>query len=123
GCFGDTALFFARDVGDSGHVYTFDPMPKHCEIMRENVAMNPLLEGRISICPFGLSDANTSGAVARGGIDPGARMTDDLPGRTLDSLDIARVDFIKMDVEGSELAALKGGETTIRRCRPRLAIS
>jgi FkbM family methyltransferase len=123
GCFGDTALFFARDVGDSGHVYTFDPMPKHCEIMRENVAMNPLLERRISIFPFGLSDANTSGAVARGGIDPGARMSDDLPGRTLDSLDIERVDFIKMDVEGSELAALKGGETTIRRCKPRLAIS
>jgi hypothetical protein len=34
-----------------------------------------------------------------------------------------RVDFIKMDIEGSELEALKGAEETIRRFRPRMAIS
>jgi len=34
-----------------------------------------------------------------------------------------RVDFIKMDIEGSELSALLGSEATIRRWRPKLAIS
>lgn len=33
------------------------------------------------------------------------------------------ITFIKMDVEGSELEALKGAAKTIRRCRPILAIS
>lgn len=32
-------------------------------------------------------------------------------------------DFIKMDIEGAELAALKGGIKTITKCRPQLAIS
>lgn len=34
-----------------------------------------------------------------------------------------RVSFIKMDIEGAEFRALVGAETTIRRCRPTLAIA
>lgn len=34
-----------------------------------------------------------------------------------------KVTFIKMDVEGSELQSLKGAQKTIRKNRPRLAIS
>jgi hypothetical protein len=37
--------------------------------------------------------------------------------------DVSRIDFVKMDIEGSELAALQGGERAIRKWRPKLAIS
>jgi FkbM family methyltransferase len=38
--------------------------------------------------------------------------------RTLDSEKLASVDFIKMDVEGHELYALKGAKETISKCKP-----
>lgn len=33
------------------------------------------------------------------------------------------VDFIKLDIEGSEEAALRGGEALIKRCKPDMAVS
>jgi FkbM family methyltransferase len=42
--------------------------------------------------------------------------------RTLDSFEISRVAFLKIDVEGFELLVLKGAEKTIRESRPILHI-
>ena len=41
----------------------------------------------------------------------------------VDENKINRLDFIKLDVEGSELEVLKGGERSIRKFKPKLAIS
>ncbi|HQR12529.1 MAG TPA: FkbM family methyltransferase [Casimicrobiaceae bacterium] len=131
GCFGDTALAFARSAGARGHVYTFDPMQKHCAIMRESFAMNPALAPRISIFECGLSNVDREGSSSEGAsdaINPGATIFGgEMRLRTVDSLvaegAIARIDFIKMDIEGSELDALAGAEAALHRWRPKLAIS
>jgi FkbM family methyltransferase len=130
GCFGDTAAFFAHRVGASGRVYTFDPLKKHCAIMREAFILNGPLGDRITIFEAGLSDADETGVADSGSdINPGARVghASGLTLRSIDSVvaagEVSRVDFIKMDIEGSELAALQGGEAAIRKWRPKLAIS
>jgi FkbM family methyltransferase len=51
----------------------------------------------------------------------------DFPCRTIDAIarDLAldRLDYLKMDIEGGEIAALEGAAETIKRFRPQLAIS
>jgi hypothetical protein len=37
---------------------------------------------------------------------------------TIDSLGLDRLDFLKMDVEGGHVAALRGAQETISRCHP-----
>ncbi len=40
----------------------------------------------------------------------------------VEELQLDRVDFIKMDIEGAERVALEGSRRTIERFRPRMAI-
>jgi hypothetical protein len=42
----------------------------------------------------------------------------DIPLKRLDSFDLHDVDFIKLDCEGFEVFALRGGEETLKRCHP-----
>ena len=98
--------------------------------MRQAVAMNPELAPRISICPYGLTDHvnDVAPLPMDDQINPGARLAETgFPVLTIDEAvaryGMPRVDFIKMDIEGSELAALRGAESSMRRWRPKLAIS
>jgi FkbM family methyltransferase len=45
-----------------------------------------------------------------------------VPLRRLDDYELDAVGFIKIDVEGHELAVLRGGRSTIKRCRPTMLI-
>ena len=60
-----------------------------------------------------LCEQGTASKISDEGIEVRAERIDDLEDR---------ISFIKMDIEGSELEALKGAEMTIRRDKPYLAI-
>lgn len=54
--------------------------------------------------------------------DGSARFEIAVPARRLDDYEMDAVGFIKIDVEGHELAVLRGGSETIRRCLPSMLI-
>jgi FkbM family methyltransferase len=134
GCYGDTALYFAHKVGPRGKVASFEFLPDNLKIYQRNLDMNPDLAKRILLLPHPLwseGDQNlyisgcgpgTSVGTERQNADAQVVRTLSID-QVLKRGDVDRADFIKMDIEGAELAALHGAEETLRRFRPKLAIS
>jgi FkbM family methyltransferase len=129
--FGDVSLQFADRVGETGHVYCFEPYHRFLKVYHENMRMNEELASRVSLIKKGVwhvSDETLSFIEGGGGsrIDESNQATFKITTSTIDdtvaSLNLQRVDFIKMDIEGAELNALRGAISTVKRFRPKLAI-
>lgn len=133
-CWGDSSLYFAHEVGEAGKVYSFEFMPSNLEIFERNMSLNPKYSRRIDLVRKPLWSRSGEPLFVEGD-GPGARVVPDSrqPGTlrvetlTIDDLvdeeDLPRVDFIKMDIEGAELEALRGAKNTLQQFRPKLAIS
>jgi FkbM family methyltransferase len=132
-CWGDTSLGFADEAGEYGHVYGFEFVPDNLEILMENIELNPHLKNRIKVIQKALwnksgehicYEANGPGSYV---IENNQQERKRIETLSIDDFvsaeGIPRVNFIKMDIEGSELYALQGAEQTIRTFQPILAIA
>ncbi len=124
GCLGDGALWLAHRVGPSGRVFSFEVRPEYAETFRRNLELNPGLAGRVELVAEALH-ARSGGSVAVA--SAGASGATTAPTRAVDDFvrirGLPRVDFLRLDLDGAERDALAGAEQTLRRDRPRLAIS
>lgn len=132
------------DVGAHKGTYTFSLARYSLEV--HAIEANPVLAkalretfGRkVVVHAFGLSHTSGSmtlwiphqggreligrSSMVRHGIAEFAARPVEVPVRTLDSLGLEQVGFIKMHIEGHEFAALEGGLATIKRSKPTILV-
>ncbi len=123
---GDTVLAFienlkANNITGYNKIYAFEADKKNFAKLCANVKSLKNIE----VIPMGVYDDAKTLFFGNEGTTA-ARISDRGTSIETTKIDEAvkndNVTFIKMDIEGSELKALKGAENIIKRCRPKLAI-
>ena len=132
--FGYFTLLLADGVGETGSVLAVEPNPEAATMLCESVALNGFeARTRVSACALGdapgtallfLPDHEPKNASIVDNMYSLGGRTIETPVRTLDELasDGPRIDFIKIDAEGSEPRIWAGMQEIVRRDRPRLLL-
>ncbi len=117
---GDTVLDFVKRVGRFGRIIAVEPDPKSFAKLLRNIgdlgieAINAAVSEKCGTLPF--SSKASRGSVAGGDLE--------IPCVSIDSIcQGVSFDYIKFDVEGKELDAIKGGVITIKNYRPKMLVS
>jgi FkbM family methyltransferase len=121
-------LLFARLVGRSGCVYSFEPQASTYAALSRNISLNE--PGNVRAFRLALSDSVGNVPLAATGERPhathiaadGEASSERVPLITLDSFLVAegarRLDLVKVDIEGYEMRFLAGAAETLARFRP-----
>ncbi len=138
GCHKGAYTFWMRHrVGVSGAVYAFEPQPKQIQYLRE--AFSAMKYDNVELVPMALSDQCTprplhvpSGlgkshmaSLEDSGTSRGPYAAYSVDATTLDAFFVEKPhgpNFLKIDVEGHELAVLNGGLQTLEAYRPTILI-
>jgi FkbM family methyltransferase len=129
GYIGSYSMLASQAVGPAGRVVILEPEPNNRRQLERNLLLNGI--ANCQIVPQAAWSGNGSVGwhqdkepvwhrVEEGQHDQAvdAVRIDDLVSR----FSLSRVDWIKMDIEGAEVDALKGAEVTLRRFHPQLFI-
>ena len=114
---GTHSIYYAQ----FGHVHCFEPNPIAFECLQHNMKgqdatlYNVAVGENNNYINMSTPEDGNYGAVFT---EPG----DKVPTITLDELCLDQCDFIKIDVEGDEIEALRGAKDTIRRFKPVMCI-
>jgi len=126
--------FAARRVGAGGAVLAFEPSSREFARLEKNVELNGLAnvklyrmalfgsdqELELQVAGYEHENLNTLGRFAYPGVEGCG--TERVTARRLDGLiaesGLSRVDFVKIDVEGSETRVIEGARTVLQKFRP-----
>lgn len=128
---GDTAELFLKYVGDTGIIYSFEPTEDSYNTMKEKRLPNVQciqkgLYSRECELKFAVNESITAGSTFRQEAVTYSNNVVTVPVTSIDKFVedncVSRIDYIKLDIEGSEIEALKGAYKTIQKYNPNLAI-
>ena len=130
--FGYYTLLFGHAVGPSGHVIAIEPAPSTAAILARTIELNGLM-GRTQLVVAAAWDRpnievqllvrpeEPKNAAVIGQPRPGSIA---VPTTTVDALtrELTRLDLVKIDAEGAEVAIIAGMRETIARFKPKVLL-
>jgi len=127
--FGQMTLLFSNLVKDGGMVVSIESNPWIYYALSKTISINFCKNVRlINSAVWDISDVDISldfdncvkyASYGSYGVLPsGNNKNFTVKSITVDSLNLQKVDFIKIDVQGSDLRAMIGAKDTIKRCSP-----
>ena len=130
--FGYYTLLLGHAVGPSGHVIAIEPVPSTAAILARTIELNGLT-GRTQLVAAAAWDRpdievhmlvrteEPKNAAVIGQAQPGSIA---VPTTTVDALarELTRLDLVKIDAEGAEVAIIAGMRETIARFRPKILL-
>ncbi len=124
---GYMTLLMAREVGDRGWVFAFEPSPVNCDRLRANIALNAVQNATV-VQAF-VSSADGTAALGTGlssfehRLDPTSSLSSAVESIALERYFAdRRVDFVKLDVEGADDLAVEGMRGVLIRDKPRILV-
>jgi FkbM family methyltransferase len=126
------SILASSEVGSAGMVFAFEPVGESVVLLSKNLSANKINNVRIIEKALGRADGDATFFVSdklseNSAIfsEPGGESRE-LPIISLDSFvkkeKIAKIDFLKADIEGMERDLLAGAKETIKKFKPKIAI-
>lgn len=118
---GEQTIMYAKTVGTNGRVVAIEPSPERAKILNKNILINRLknvtvIEGALwssaGETEFEFYGLGAPG-LKLGGTTHRTKVTTYTIDQIASSLNITKIDFLKMDIEGSECEALRDVITPI----------
>jgi FkbM family methyltransferase len=126
---GYMSVLGARLVGPEGRVECFEPLPANVEALRANLDANEF--SNFAIHAFAASDHDGQATMSLGDglrmgngqiVDAPGHETIEVPIHRLDGLKLRPPQLVKIDVEGVELAVLRGMSNILEASRPKVIV-
>lgn len=131
---GDTARLFLKKTNNDCEIYCFEPVVGNCKEIRKWIENDNLKnvyvfnvgvgESAYRDYVYSTEEITMMGAVGSNRFRAKKPCIDEVQVDSLDNMmGNKRVDYIKMDIEGAEMAALKGARSIIEKNHPQMLIS